>query len=173
LDSLKGPLSNSLWEQELEVLVGSEESNELWHLDDFEFTSLVDIEMSPSLGEVGSEIGIEVSSADFLVGAENLLGAGSGKGLISGSSWQSSLWVRELVVSEDGSHEEVIIISGESLGIWNWNENVLFIFFIIGGVGGGVVELDVGSHWWSVVGSVGGDITEVVLEDLLVSVGEN
>ena len=78
MDSLKAPLSFSLWEKELEVLVGSEESDELWHLDGFEFTGLVDIEMSPSLGEVGGEIGIEVSSADFLVGAEDFLSAGHG-----------------------------------------------------------------------------------------------
>ena len=71
-------MSFSLWLDELEVLVGGEESNELWHLDGFEFTGLVDIEMSPSLGEVGGEIGIEVSSADLLVGAEDFLSAGGG-----------------------------------------------------------------------------------------------
>ena len=150
----------------MEVLVRSEESEELWHLDGFERSGLVNIEMSPSLGEVGGEIGIEVGSADFLVGAEDFLSAGGGFSLSNGT-------VLLDVVGEDGSHEKIIIISGESIGIWDWNENVLFFFFIIGGVGGGVVELDVGSHWWSVVGSVGSDITEVVLEDLLVSVGEN
>jgi hypothetical protein len=31
----------------------------------------------------------------------------------------------------------------------------------------------VGSHWWSVVGSSGRDISVVVLENLLVSVGED
>ena len=30
-----------------------------------------------------------------------------------------------------------------------------------------------GSHWWSGVSSGGGNITEVVLKNLLVSVGEN
>ena len=69
-------LSYSLWEQELEVLVGGKESNELWHLDGLESSGLVYIEMSPSLGEVGGEISIEVSSADFLVGAEDFLSAG-------------------------------------------------------------------------------------------------
>ena len=146
-------------------MVRSEESEELWHLDGFESTGLVDIEMSPSLGEVGGEVSIEISTADFLVGAEDFLSAGGGLGFGDGTS--------SGVVGEDGSHEKIIIISGESFGIWDWDENVLFFFFIIGGVGGGVVELDVGSHWWSVVGSVGSNITEVVLEDLLVSVGEN
>ena len=121
--------------------------------------------MSPGLGEVGGEVSIEISTADFLVGAEDFLSAGGGLGFGDGTS--------SGVVGEDGSHEKIIIISGESFGIWDWDENVLFFFFIIGGVGGGVVELDVGSHWWSVVGSVGSNITEVVLEDLLVSVGEN
>jgi hypothetical protein len=149
----------------LEVLVGGEESKELWHLDGFETTGLVDIEMSPGLGEVGTKIGIEIGTADFLVGAEDFLSASGGLIFINGTTGG--------VVGEDGSHEKIIIISGESLGIWDWDENVLFIFFVIGGVGGGVIELDVGSHWWSVVGSVGRDITVVVLEDLLVSVGEN
>tara|TARA_B110000285_G_C14633086_1_gene384337 strand:+ start:105 stop:260 length:156 start_codon:yes stop_codon:yes gene_type:complete len=35
------------------------------------------------------------------------------------------------------------------------------------------IELEVGSHWWSGVGSSSGDITIVVLEDLFISVGEN
>ena len=175
-------MSFSLWEKELEVLVGSEESDELWHLDGLESTGLVNIEMSPSLGEVGGEVSIEVSSADFLVGAEDFLSAGHGfllsDGGDGGNSGLLGLFLLLLgffldVVGEDGSHEKIIIISSESIDIWDWNENVLFFFFIIGGVGGGVVELDVGSHWWSVVGSVGGNISEVVLEDLLVSVGEN
>ena len=59
-------------------MVGSEESDELWHLDGLESTGLVYIEMSPSLGEVGGEVSIEVSSADFLVGAEDFLSAGHG-----------------------------------------------------------------------------------------------
>ena len=69
----------------MEVLVGGEESKELWHLDGLESTGLVNIEMSPGLGEVGGEIGIEVGTADFLVGAEDLLSAGGGLIFINGS----------------------------------------------------------------------------------------
>jgi len=112
----------------LEVLVGSEESNELWHLDGSESTGLVNIEMSPSLGEVGGEISIKIGSEDTFMGAEDLLGAGGGGGFVNISGLGD-------VVGEDGSHEKIIIISGESLGIWDWDENVLFFFFVIGGVG--------------------------------------
>ena len=145
-------------------LVRGKESHELRHLGDLDFTNSVDIEVSPSLGEVGGEVSIEVSSADFLVGAEDFLSAGHGfllsDGGDGGNSGLLGLFLLLLgffldVVGEDGSHEKIIIISSESIDIWDWNENVLFFFFIIGGVGGGVVELDVGSHWWSVVGSAG------------------
>jgi len=51
--------------------------------------------------------------------------------------------------------------------------DVLFVIgLIIRGSGVGI-ELKVGSHWWSVVGSSGRDISVVVLENLLVSVGED
>ena len=111
----------------MEVLVGGEESKELRHLDGFERTGLVDIEMSPGLGEVGTEIGIEVSSADLLVGAEDFLSAGSG--LVFGNGTSGG------VVGEDGSHEKIIIISGESIGVWDWGHTEHLdhgLFFIIG-----------------------------------------
>ena len=41
------------------VLVGAEESHELWHLDDLNESSLVDIEVTPGLGEVGVDVVIE------------------------------------------------------------------------------------------------------------------
>ena len=97
--------------------------------------------MSPSLGEVGTEISIEVSSAHTFMGAEDFLGA-SGGFLLGNVDWASFLLINTTliffgggVVGEDGSHEKIIIISGESIGIWDWDENVLFFFFVIGGVG--------------------------------------
>ena len=40
------------------VLVGGEESHELWHLDDLDASTLVDIEVSPGFWEVGGEVGL-------------------------------------------------------------------------------------------------------------------
>ena len=67
---------------ELHVLVGAEESHELWHLDNLNETSLVDIEMSPGLGEVGGEVVIEHLAGETLVGSENLSGGSHGGGLV-------------------------------------------------------------------------------------------
>jgi hypothetical protein len=90
--------------------------------------------MSPSLGEVGGEVSIKISSAESLMGAENFLGASGGVSFGDGNG--SGFFIGGNVVGEDGSHEEVIIISRESLGIWDWGHTVhLDVFlFIIGGV---------------------------------------
>merc|ERR1719263_865550 len=64
------------------VLVRAEESHELWHLDDLNESSLVDIEMSPGLAEVGVDVGSELFSRESLVGSENLLGGSEGSGLV-------------------------------------------------------------------------------------------
>ena len=53
-------------------MVGGEESHELWHLDDFDASTLVDIEVSPGLGEVGSEVSLLGSTGESLMGLENL-----------------------------------------------------------------------------------------------------
>ena len=50
------PILFSLWLHELEVLIGSEESDELWHLDGLDISGSVNIEMSPGLGEVSAEV---------------------------------------------------------------------------------------------------------------------
>ena len=86
------------------------------------------------------------------------------------------------VCVEHRSHEDIIGVSRESF--WNSSDisrsstrvswsilNVgFFIRLIIGGIG---IDLHVGSHWWSSVGSVSGNIAEVVIKNLLVSVRED
>lgn len=86
----------SLWLDELEVLIRGEESDEHWHLDDLDITGLVNIEMSPSLGEISSNVGIEFSITDFLVGAENFLSSGGGGGLVHP---ESTGWGTILILS--------------------------------------------------------------------------
>ena len=114
----------SLWLDELEVLVRGEESDELWHLDDLNVSGSVNIEVSPSLLEVGGHVSIELSTADGLVGAENLSTGGVCGSLVHPefSSWLSTLvsgglvlgsLLLKSVVLDHGSHEDVIIVGGE------------------------------------------------------------
>jgi hypothetical protein len=175
-------------------LVRGEESHELWGSVNGNLSGSVNIEMSPGLGPVGLEVSLGGGTSETLMGSENFGGGGLALGFGHGEDtiWLSSLISGFLVflglllgavIGEHGSHEEVIGISLES----GWDlslVNTLFLVsrneldvgliirLIIGGTGIGI-ELDVGSHWWSSVGSGSRDITEVLLEDLLVSVGEN
>ena len=74
----RGPLTRS--GLEAHVLVGSDESHELWHLDDLDATTLVDIEVSPGLGEVGTEVSLLGGTGESLMGLENLGCSSSGGG---------------------------------------------------------------------------------------------
>ena len=109
---------HSLWGHELEVLVRGKESNQLWHLDDFNISGLVHIEVTPCLGEVGVQVGCEIGSADFLVGAEDFGGGGFGSEVVHP---ESSGWLAILILGlksvcfDHGSHEDIIIIRSESL----------------------------------------------------------
>ena len=170
------------------VLVGAEESHELGHSVDGDGASLVDIEVSPSLVPVGVEVLLSVGTGESLVGSEDLDGGGSGNSLWheEGSVWTSTIF---LILSslngvglEHGSHEEVIAVSGESWwddslvsGTSSWSEVSNLEVLVRGGGrrGGGRAHLDVGSHWWSGVGSLDGLVTELLLEDGLVSVLEH
>ena len=108
----------SLWLDELEVLIGGKESHEHWHLGDLNVSGLVHIEVTPGLGEVGVEICGEFSTADFLVGAENFGGSGLGSSFVhpESSSWGTFFILGlESKVFDHGSHEDIIIIGGESL----------------------------------------------------------
>ena len=60
------------------VLVGAEESHELGRSVDSDGTGLVDIEMSPSLVEVGGNVLVKGGSGESLMGGENLSGGGKG-----------------------------------------------------------------------------------------------
>ena len=64
------------------VLVGGEESHELWHLDDLNLSTLGDIEVSEGSWEVGIEIFLLVITGESLMGLEDLRGSGSGDGLV-------------------------------------------------------------------------------------------
>ena len=109
----------SLWLDELEVLIGGKESNELWHLDDLDVSSSVDIEVSPSLLEVGSEVSSEITTANSLMGAKNLRGGSLGSEFIhpEASGWLSVfVLLFESVVLDHRSHEDIIVVTSESWG---------------------------------------------------------
>ena len=116
------------------VLIRGEESHELWHLDDLNISTLVDVEVSPGLIEVGVEVRGEGWSGETLMGVEDLLGGGEGGALghPEFSGWLTtdlgaiieSLGVGSLlnsVLLDHGSHEDVIGISGES----GWNDSLV------------------------------------------------
>jgi hypothetical protein len=101
------------------VLVGGEESHELWHLDDLDASTLVDIEMLPGFWEVGGEVGLLGGTGESLMGLENLGGSGSGGSLGHDEStrWGTILVLLLVGVGLDhGSHEEIIGVTVESWG---------------------------------------------------------
>jgi hypothetical protein len=101
-------------------LVGGEESHELWHLDDFDASTLVDIEVSPGLGEVGTEVSLLGSSGESLMGLEDFGSSSSGGGLGHDevTRWGTILVLLLVGIGLlHGSHEDVIGILRES-GVW-------------------------------------------------------
>merc|ERR1719353_2236963 len=144
--SLLAELPCSARLSERHVLVGAEESHELWHLDELNESSLVDIEVTPGLGEVSVDVVIEHLARETLVGSEDLLGGREGRGLVHPelSAWLTTSLKSIGVLSDLGSllkgvlldhrsHEDIIGVSRESGG----GDSLV--------VGGLVVE-------WSVVG---------------------
>merc|ERR1712080_298103 len=104
---------------EVHLLIRAKESHELWHLDGFNLTGSVDVEVSPGSWEVGLEMVVSNSSSHTLVGVDNLRGSGSGGGFIHPelTVWRSILVLTfEGILFDHRSHEDVIIISGESWG---------------------------------------------------------
>ena len=189
--------------EEGHVLVGSEESHELWHLDDIDLTILGDIEVSPGSWEVGVEVLLLGITGESLMGLEDLGSSGSGDSLVH---LEVSIWRTVLVLTLEsvglahGSHEEVIIITGEV----SWDNSVVALLFVLDGIPGvvellGVVRLGVitsdldvlfgiagvgrslglrlnsgvGSVWWSSVGLISLVVTEELLESLVISVVVN
>ena len=113
----RGPLTCSGLEGH--VLVGGEESHELWHLDDLNASTLVDIEVSPGLWEVGGEVLLLGGTGKSRMGLKNLRGGGSGSTLGHDEStrWGTVLVLLLVGVGLDhGSHEDVIVVLGESWG---------------------------------------------------------
>ena len=100
-----------------DVLIGHEESHEAWSVEDWDASGLVDIEVTPCFGPVGSEV-INLSlTFDGFVGFENFHGESSGGGFGKGENtgWFSIFGGTFLsVVLDDGSHEDIIRIGGES-----------------------------------------------------------
>ena len=84
--------------------------------------------MSPCLTEVGVHVVLKGSSAKSLMGAKNFRGGGSHGGFVHNefSSWDWVLFIisgfLDGVVLDHGSHENIIIIGGESA----WDNSSIF-----------------------------------------------
>merc|ERR1712100_122049 len=107
-----------------DVLVGHEESHEAWSIEDWDGSGSVDIEVSPCFGPVGIEVGLLSSTSDVLVGGEDLLSESSSGGF---SESENTGWLSIFpgtflgIVLDDGSHEDIIRISGES----SWGNSLI------------------------------------------------
>merc|ERR1711998_491326 len=110
---------------ELLPLVGEEESGEGTSLSGLDGTGLHNIEVAPGLVEVGVEVRGEGITGEASVGAEDLGHEGLSGGLVEGED-TGGLAVDERailkliavsallsVVGDDGSHEDVISVTGE------------------------------------------------------------
>merc|ERR1719424_1268791 len=127
------------------VLVGAEESHELWHLDDLDASTLVDIEVSPGLGEVGVKVSLLGSSGESLMGFENLGSSSSGGGFGHDEVTRWGTVIVLLLVGISllhGSHEDVIGVLSESgvdfsligtidLTVHVWGEDLAGVIIII------------------------------------------
>ena len=134
------------------VLVGGEESHELWHLDDLDASTLVDIEVSPGLWEVGLEVGLLGGTGESLMGLEDLGGGSSGGtlGHDEDTGWGSVVSLLLVGVGLDhGSHEDII-----GIGIESWGDVSLI----------GTIDLTV--HVW------GEDLTGVIIIITVASEGD-
>merc|ERR1711998_184590 len=100
-----------------DVLIGHEESHEAWSVQDWDGSSSVNIEVSPSFSPVGIEIFLLSSTSDVFVGGKNLLSKSSGRGFSESedTGWLSIFPGTFLsIVLDDGSNEDIIRISSES-----------------------------------------------------------
>ena len=123
-------LSLSICSLEVEGLVRGEESHELWNDLNTDHTGFVDIEVSPGPGEVGGEVLLNITDLSALMGFENL-SSGELSSLLVNPEVAIGLagvldffacfiflanLTLEGVVLDHGSHEDIIITSGESNG---------------------------------------------------------
>jgi len=127
------------------VLVGGEESHELGHLDDFKASTLVHIEVSPCLGEVGVKVSLLGSTGETFMSLENFGCSSSSSGF---GHNESTRWGTILVLLLVGigllhrSHEDIIGVLRESsvdisligaidLSVHVWGENFTGVVIII------------------------------------------
>ena len=114
---------------EAHVLVGGQESHELWHLDDLDPAGKVNIEVFPGLIEESVQVLVKRAARESLVGVENLLSSSHSVFLAHPelASWLAT-GLGSIVVLNDfalllvsigldhGSHENVISVCRESWG---------------------------------------------------------
>ena len=81
------------------MLVGSEESDELWKNFNTDESNFVDIEVSPGSWEIGLEVFFSFGSGHLFVGGENFSGGSSGLGFSHG---EDTVWGSILVLSFSG-----------------------------------------------------------------------
>ena len=128
------------WSLEGELLVGSEESDELRKDLNTDGTSLVDIEVSPGSWEIGGKVFFSLGGGHFLVGGKNFSGGSSGLGFSHG---EDTVWRSILVLSFSGvvhdhwSHEEVI----RSISELDWENSLVFLVEWSGTVISGLEEV--------------------------------
>merc|ERR1711907_13274 len=98
---------------ERHVLIRCKESHELRHLDDFDESSSVNIEMVPGFSEVFVEISSKLTTVHTLMSLKNFGSSGSGGSLIHPevARWETLLGLLlEGTVLNHGSHEDIISI---------------------------------------------------------------
>ena len=123
-----------------ELLVGSEESDELWHNLNTDESNFVDIEVSPGSWEIGVKVFLNLSGGHFLVGSENFSRGTSGLGFSHGEDtvWRSILVLSfSGVVHDHGSHEEII----GGVGELDWENSLVFFVEWSGTVVSGLEEV--------------------------------
>jgi len=107
---------------EAHSLVTSEESHKLWHLDNFDMSTFVNIKMSPSFGPVSIEIFRKFFSLKSLMSFKDFLGSSCSSGL---SHPECASWTAIIIFTFIGivwnhrSHENIIRITREV--IWNYS----------------------------------------------------
>ena len=170
---------------EVHVLVRAEESHELRHLDDFNLTGSVDVEVAPGLGEVSIKVTLQGSTGQVLVGLEDFASGSSGIRL---SHHERSIGGTILVLMLDSvlldhaSHEDVVGVGRESTwgnslvsalalhGVLMWVEEFARVVDLIVLEKLLLFKLNSSIVWVSSIGSLGGVLAIVLLNGLVISV---
>jgi len=121
------------------LLVGSEESDELWESFNTDESNFVDIEVSPGSWEIGVKVFLNLSSGELFVSSENFSRGTSGLGFGHGEDtvWRSiGVLSFSGVVHDHGSHEEVI----GGVSELDWEDSLVFLIEWTGSVISGLEE---------------------------------